>query len=256
VGPAIKFIDSPTIDDSLKKDILGFLYNMVTEVETSRAVAVEADAVQVLWKIVKDSKDDVILTITGRIVKELCATAVEPSVHKKMMSTGIMKILLKLSKFEIPQLKLDISCCIYDLTKGDDTLKVLKWDGIDVMFWLVLHDCLNLYDAIRLNVALALRNMSANSTGEIILLSKEDRLVQVLKALSKSNREEVLEHNAGAIFNIMTVEEGKAALLKKGIVKLIFDLAASGYTDIRHICSSCLHMAPNDIPDMSDPGKY
>jgi hypothetical protein len=66
----------------------------------------------------------------------------------------------------------------------------------------------------------------------------------------------VLEHTAGAIFNIMTVEEGKAALLKKGIVKLIFDLAASGYTNIRHICSSCLHMAPNDIPDMSDPGKY
>ena len=39
------------------------------------------------------------------------------------------------------------------MSVGPDTLKVMKWDGVDVLFWLTLHDCMNLFDTIRLNVA-------------------------------------------------------------------------------------------------------
>jgi hypothetical protein len=203
---------------------------MVTELESSSFIAVENNAVSVLWKIVKNQTDEKVLIMIGRIVKELCSNAAEPSIHKKLMSDNIMKILLKLSKIEVPQLKLDISCCIYDLSKGDGdgSLKVLKWDGMDILFWLTLHDCLNLNDPIRENCGLALRNMTASSPAETVLVASEDRVVPVMKALIKSTAEGALKHVAGAIFNLMTVEAAKEIVLKKGIIPIIFDLAASG----------------------------
>ena len=203
---------------------------MVTQLESSRFVAVENGAIGVLWKIMKSQTDEKVLVMMGRIVKELCSNASDPIVHKKLMSDNIMRVLLKLSKIEVPQLKLDISCCIYDMTKGegDDTLKVLKWDGMDVLFWLTLHDCLNLNDAIRENVGLALRNMTASSPAECILVANEDRVIPVMKALILSSSEDSLKHVAGTIFNLMTVETSKISMLKKGVITLLFDLAASG----------------------------
>ena len=205
VGPALKFIDSPTVDDALKLDILGFLYNMVTELESSRFIAVDNDCVGVLWKIMKTQTDEKVLMMIARIIKEICSNAADPVVHKKLMAGNIMRTLLKLSKIEVPQLKFDISCCIYDLTKGEseETLKVLKWDAMDILFWLTLHDCLNLNDPIRENVGLALRNMTASSRAEAITVANEDRVVPVMKALSQSNSEEALKHVAGRYLILM-----------------------------------------------------
>ena len=82
----------------------------------------------------------------------------------------------KLSKKEIPLLKLDLSCSIYSLTTGGDTTRVLNWDGVDIMFWLVLYDSLKLYDPIRKNVSRALRNFSS-VPDEGRILVKEDKFL-------------------------------------------------------------------------------
>lgn len=69
-----------------------------------------------------------------------------------MLNDGIMPILLKLAKLEIPTIKYDISRAIYNMTtvkEGLYTMKILKWDSIDVLFWLTLYDCLDLYDPIK-----------------------------------------------------------------------------------------------------------
>jgi hypothetical protein len=54
-----------------------------------------------------------------------------------------------------------MACSIYSLTWGGDSMKVLKWDGIDILFWLTLYDCLGMFDVIRKNVSRTLRNFSA-----------------------------------------------------------------------------------------------
>lgn len=65
--------------------------------------------------------------------------------------------------------------------------------------------------------------------------------------------QDVLWQAAGVIYNLMSAEESKKVILHRGAIALIFDLAASGLTSVRHVCSSSLHMAPNDMPDMEDP---
>lgn len=203
---------------------------MLTEVESSRIVAVKSGSISVLWGIVKSQNDEKVLELVGRLVKEICSTAEDQAVHKLLMTDHVMRILLKLAKIEAPQLKLDVSCCIYDMTKAEsaETLSVLKWDGMDVLFWLTLHDCMNLNNAIKENVSLALRNMTATSESGAVLVASEERVLPVMRALSNCHSEDVLKHVAGAIFNMMSVSAAKAVLLTQGVIALIFDLAKSG----------------------------
>jgi hypothetical protein len=42
-------------------------------------------------------------------------------------------------------------------------------------------------------------------------------------------------------------------MLSRGVVNQIFEIAASGYESVKHVCSACLHMIPDDIPDMDNP---
>lgn len=238
-----------SMDIAIKLDALKLIYNVVVAYPFSRAIVIEADCVVALSKLLKINDDEYTIRLIGRIVKELCA---ETQLHKKLMSDGIMGILLKLSKIEISLLKLDLSCAIYSISTVPDTMKVLKWDGVDILFWLTLHDCLNLYDPIRLNCGKALRNLSVN-TEEAKALVKEDRFATVLHALVKSRNEDVLWEAAGILYNLMSIDECKQVMLQRNAIQLIFDIASSNYTNVRHICSACLHMSPDHMPNMEDP---
>lgn len=55
------------------------------------------------------------------------------------------------------------------------------------------------------------------------------------------------------IYNIMQVESCLKKFLERGLIGYIFDLAASGYSHVKHVCSACLHMVPEHIPNMEDP---
>ena len=250
VGAALMFMDSPAVDESIKTDILKMIFNLVCNVDSAKFRVVENDGIAILFRYVKNQEDEDLQAIVGRIIKEVCSNANDPIIHKRLMKDGIMKILLKLAKVEYPPLKTDISYAIFDMTVGPETLKVMKWDGVDVLFWLTLHDCMNLFDTIKLNVAKALRNFSAQSIEDAKRLSQDERTMPVLKALCKSGKEEVLQHAIGTIYNLMTIEESRKIMVKEGVIKLIFDLAAMGWMSVRHVCSSCLHMAPEAIPDM------
>ena len=131
------------------QDSIRFLYNLCTCHQAARIKAVESDCINALWRILKSQDDESLIIIMGRIAKEVCCEAFNDAIHKKLLADGIMNMLLRLSKIEIPQLKYDISCCLYALTTAGDILKVLKWDAVDILFWLTIHDCLNLYDPIK-----------------------------------------------------------------------------------------------------------
>jgi hypothetical protein len=60
-----------------------------------------------------------------------------------------MPVLLKLAKLEVPIIKLYAACSMFSLTLGNETLRVLKWDAVDILFWLTLHDVLSLLDPVR-----------------------------------------------------------------------------------------------------------
>ena len=75
----------------------------------------------------------------------------------------------------------------------------------------------------------------------------------MITSLTESPKEEVLQHTVGAIYNLMSVPDCREHIVKHGVVRTIFGLAASGFVTVRQVCSSCLHMAPEAIPDMSDP---
>lgn len=120
-----------------------------------------------------DGEEEFLVVVIGRIVRELCLESENEHIHKKLLqgedsiviiamnsltiawTDGVMNMLLRLSKVEVPEVKLDVSAAILALTCGrssyhdNATMKVLKWDAIDVLFWLTIHDCLALNDFIK-----------------------------------------------------------------------------------------------------------
>jgi hypothetical protein len=253
MGAVINLMASPQMDFAIKVDALRFVYTMVTSYEPSKAEAARQNCTDTIWKMIKVQESEEVLLPIGRIVKELCVCAsADAVIHRRLMTDGIMKIVLKLAKMEIPHLKYDMSVAIHALTMAGETNKVLKWDGLDILFWLTLHDCLNLYDPIRRNVGRALRNFSATEVEGLILV-QEDRFMPVLKSLAKSLNEDVLLQASAVLYELMGFPECKKILLGKGVIGLIFEIATSGFTAVRHVCSACLHMAPEDLPDMGDP---
>ena len=60
------------------------------------------------------SEEEASILIIGHVVKSLCDQACESGpMHKRVMADGVMHILLKLSKIEMPILKLDMSFAMY-----------------------------------------------------------------------------------------------------------------------------------------------
>lgn len=122
-------------------------------------------------------------------------------------------MLLRLSKIEIPELKLNVSSSILALTTGGETIKVLRWDAVDILFWLTMHDCLALNDPIKLNVGRTLRNFTLLQA-EAEVLVREERFIAVLKTLVRSRHPEVLWQAAGIIHNLLTFEACKKTLVR------------------------------------------
>ncbi len=254
-------ISAPAMHEKIKLDALQALYNVVTKHEESWVPAVNSEVIAALAKLLKPpgSTDEAHMPNCiriGRIVKELSFASDNADVLKKLLADGVMAIILKLSKPEQPALKFDMACALYALSRSPDPIKVLQWDGVDVMYWLTAHDCLNMFDPIRRNVCRALRNFSGsgvNNSGAVAL-AKEERTITVLRALGLSTNEDVLWQVSGAMYNMLGVPESQEQLLNVGGVGMLLDLAASGYTSVRHVCSACLHMCPPDaMPDLSDP---
>ena len=85
-----------------------------------------------LWKVCKAQGsivegNEATLCRIGRIMKEVCAQAAAAmETQRQLIADGVMSILLKLSKIEIPSLKLDLSFAIYSLSQGSEALKVIK----------------------------------------------------------------------------------------------------------------------------------
>jgi hypothetical protein len=246
--------------EKVKKDALQALYNVITNHDKCWPAAVDAEVVAALGKLLKapGSTDDVnISTCTriARITKELCNASSDERLLKKLLADGVMQNILKLAKPEQPALKFDIACAMYALSRSPDPRKVLQWNGVDTMYWLTLHECGNMSNPIRRNVCRALRNFSRSDAGQgAVDLAKEERTMTVMRALASSNHEDIQWQVSGAIYNMLNVPESQELLLSVGAVGLLLDLAGSGYTSVRHVCSACLHMCPSDhMPDLSDP---
>jgi len=239
-------------ENSVRMDARRFVYNLVTRYPACRVPAVMADASSALMSVAKSHTDDAVMISVGRIVKELTSEANDEVVHRKLLQDGIMPLLLKLSKLEIPELKLDLACSLFSMTMVPDTIRVLKWDSVDILFWLTLHDCLGMQDSILKNVGRAMRNFTSVSA-EARYIVKEDRFMAVLRALGKSNNEDVLWQAAGICYNILHAEECRKSFLARGAMTFIFELASSNFVSVRHVCSACIHMVPDSMPDMEDP---
>ena len=87
-------------------------------------------------------------------------------------------------------------------TPADTSLKMLKLEAVDILFWLTIHDCLSLYDPIRKYVARTLRNFTIQLE-DALYLSKEDRLTSVLKVLVKSTNDDVLWQTSVVVYNML-----------------------------------------------------
>jgi len=257
----VSVIAAPSMHEKVKKDALQALYNLVTNHPPSWPVAVESEAIMALGKLMKapGSTDDANLptcTRVARLIKELCQASSEERLLKKLLADGVMQTILKLAKPEKPALKFDISCAMYSLSQSPDPRKVLQWNGVDTLYWLTVHDCLNMNVPVHRNVSRALRNFSAaGAQGQgAIDLAKEERTMTVMRALCASNNEDVQWQVAGTVYNILGFADAQELILVLGVVGLLLDLAGAGYTSVRHVCSACLHMCPpENMPDLSDP---
>lgn len=197
--------------------------------------------------------EDHLFLLVSHTLKELCEDAgADVTVLRKMMNDGVMNIVLKLAKIERVELKIDMSFCIFFLTRGQENMKILKRDSVDIVFWLTLQDMMSSHDLILRNVSRAMRSFSTGPE-ECKVLVKQDRFFNVLKELTKSKNEDVLWQTAGMVYNIMHVESCRKKLLERGLISTIFELAASGFDHVKHVCSACLHMIPDALPNIDDP---
>lgn len=272
LGPMISCISAPHLDAGIKQDCVFGIHNMVTVYNPSQQKACEEGIVGALLKLIKIYDDEFSVGLLGRIVKEISSV---DSMIKRLLTDGIMTIILKLSKYEYPQLKLDLACAMHSLSVATDcSLKFLKLDAVDILFWLTLHDCLGLYDPIRKYVSRTLRNISV-SVEDACYLSKEERIFSVFRLLLKSTNDEVLWTSIVTIYNMLHppnlagvdvneattatkklmafAQDCKLTMVRRGVIQLIFDLAATGIENVRHLCSAALHCVADHIPDSDDP---
>ena len=257
----VTVLSAPSMHEKVKKDALQTLYNVITNHPASWPVAVDAEVLMAMSKLVKapgstDDENMPTCTRVARIVKELCQVSGEERLLKKMLADGVMQTILKLAKPEQPALKFDVSCAMYSLSQSADPRKVLQWNGVDTLYWLTVHDCLSFNVPIHKNVSRALRNFSAAGTAGqgAVDLAKEERTMTVMRALTAGNNEDVQWQVSGAVYNMLGVKEAQELILTLGVVGLLLDLAAAGHTSVRHVCSACLHMCPpENMPDLSDP---
>eukprot|EP01039_Chlorochromonas_danica_P020234 gene20234-24663_t len=77
--------------------------------------------------------EDHLFLLVSHTLKELCEDAgADVNVLRKMMNDGVMNIVLKLAKIERVELKIDMSFCIFFLTRGQENMKILKRDSVDI----------------------------------------------------------------------------------------------------------------------------
>lgn len=109
LGPLIKAISAPHLDAAIKIDCVYFIYNLVTQFAPSHKTAIEEGVVIALQKIVKVHSDELLIGMVGRILKEVCSVE---SLSRRLLADGVMPIILKLSKYEYPSLKLDLASAV------------------------------------------------------------------------------------------------------------------------------------------------
>lgn len=252
IGPLTSLMDEVITPILIKIDILKIFYNLVTRYEATRTTCIVEGSMKTIYKFLKSQEDKDILCTIGRVVKEICSVTTDVILQKKIIYDGVMDVLLKLSKKEIPSLKIDVASALFSLTWGTEMMLVLKYDTIDVLFWLTLYDCQSLMDRVRQNVSRIIRNFSC-SKPEMLKFVNEERFITIIMVLIKTHNEDILWQTSGILFNMLSIVECQEILIKKGIVPIIFEIAASGYNSVRRVCSSCLHLVSDSIPDMEDP---
>lgn len=136
----VGIISAPHLHASVKRDAIQTMYNLANMYKRAKGVFITNDAIVALWKLLKvqgsgaasvaaesssgglesvvddggPSDEETTLLLIGHIVKALCDEAGDSGpLHRRAMSDGIMNILLKLSKIELPILKLDMSFAMY-----------------------------------------------------------------------------------------------------------------------------------------------
>lgn len=282
--PIVNIISSPQLHKSIKIEAVQAVYNLVKLYPSSRSLFVEEELISAIWRLLKvsggsknyniketsnesntsenelisngdevtDEDEERLIILVSHIIKEICEESNQISTIRKLLTDGIMNVILKLSKIELIEIKVDMAFSIYSLTKGTENLKILKRDCIDILFWLTIHDTLGTFDLILKNVSRTLRSFSTGAEESIVLV-KQERFFAVLKELIKSKNEDVLWQTAGAIHNIMHNESCLKKLLEHNLIQIIFDIASSGYSHVKHVCSACLHMIPDSMPNLEDP---
>lgn len=247
----IKLLSSPQIDFSVKLEIIHTMYNVVTEYTPARSYFVENGIVSALVKVCKSVDNEDTLACIGRILRELCQYT---ELVRVLISEGIMPLLLRLSKLEIPTLKIDIADALYTLSATNESMKLLKLDVVHILFWLTLYDCLSLNDIIMKYVSKTLRNFTVTKE-DATILCEEERFFHVIKALSKKgNSENVVWQTAAVIYNLLNInDEIRAVMVSRSVVQVIFDLAICGYTSVMHLCSASLHTVTDHIPNVENP---
>ena len=81
----------------------------MTQFPPSHKTSIEEGIVGALQKIVKVHSDESIIGMVGRILKEICTI---DTLSRKLLSDGVMPIILKLAKYEYPTLKLDLASAV------------------------------------------------------------------------------------------------------------------------------------------------
>ena len=173
----IGVMGTTVMDPKIRLEALQFIYNMTTKHAECWENCVNSGAIEALGKLLKaestaDGKEPVLYRI-GRILKELCTAATTDDLVKKMVADGVNSLILKLAKVELHDLKFDLACAIYALSRCPDPIACSSGRWIDIMYWLTLHDCLGHNTPIRKNVSRALRNFTAcgeNGAGQSLWL--------------------------------------------------------------------------------------
>jgi hypothetical protein len=135
--PLINVLSSPSLHISVKKDAVQACYNLATLFPSSRFTLIQHDIVSALWKLMKissvgstsnpgdtkdadpdaddDGNEEFLIVIIGRLIKELCEDVSDIIILRKLLSDGVMGIILKLAKVEIVDLKVCVSFSFHSL---------------------------------------------------------------------------------------------------------------------------------------------
>jgi len=234
-----------------KINALVAICNLVVDYEPARKRAVEEDIIPALGVMMKslmegggESTEDE-LAIVAKIMREISFYS---NGHVTIQDSKGVNILLRLSKLENAEIKVDVATALLNLSTCKFCSVPIEDGVIEAIYWLTLQDLLGLTKSVFERCVMTIRNLTTNekTIGRVVL---ESKIMPCLGKMSEYPNMGIKYSACICLYNISCYPDSQELFARSnpGIISYLVNLAEQGNDRMRSIASAALHQFPQGL---------